>query len=220
MSDFTIKVFADRDDPTEPSDLRTVGRSLETLSRELATLVDSGTAQIHRSVDMAAYTAQRDSWTGDARAAAEALFNALSFRLYAADGSVEKEVGHKSDPEDKKVHDHIELIFVFEDEGQMIVPVPAAKLIARGLENAPLKIPSVYDALVPKNTVRALMEGMQAARQRAQNDGGALGTLSEQQMNAVLTALAEIARDLGTDVDTDAVFFEQLGDYSVRQCAG
>lgn len=220
MSDFTIKVFADATDPVEPSDLRTVGRSLKKLSQELEAMVAGNEGRVHRSADLADYKAQRDSWSNDATAAAEALFQALSFRLYDDDGSVREEIGYKSAPADKKVHEHIELVFILEDEGQMIVPVPASKLIERGIDNAPLKIPSVYDTLVPKNTVVAMMDGMRAARQRAQNAGEPLGTLSEQQMNAVLSALGEIAGDMQADVDAEAAFFEQLGDYSMRQCAG
>lgn len=216
MSDFTIKVYRPSGDPVLPSNVRVIGNQLKVLANELSELAAKGDAQFYRTSQMDDYLGQKSSWTNNGNAAAETLFDSLSFRLYNGD-VLEREVGH--DDPDKNVHDHVKIIFVFEDEGDMVVPVPTAKNVARGELNTPLRLPSDYDALVSEGTASELGERLVGAINNATD--GPLSSITPMQADEIAIELGKVADEMRDELNGDVAFFNaQLGDYSVRQCGG
>ncbi|GEM_PF-4219176 len=215
MSDFTIKVFSGDGDPITPTEIGIVGNQLRNLAAEFPQLNNDTNIAIHRSSTLADYSSQKGSWTSNAQDAAEAIFDALSFVIW--NGNTIQKVHDFNEPANvKKVHDHIKLIFIFEEEGQMVVPVPSTKQIERGETSAPLNLPDVYDQLVSVKTVRELNRRLRAAKAGGTNT--VLSSLTEPQLAAVETELQLAGEAMRTEANAVDTFYAQLGDYSVRQC--
>lgn len=218
MADFTIKLN-DEDGGVPASDVNLIGNSLKAMAGELAALV-ANNASIHRTGDgFQDYETQRNAgnWTADAVTAANDLLNSLSVKIWNGENVV-GEINHNDSNSIDQVLANTRLIFVFEEPGDMVIPVPAASQIARGETNAPLKFPSDYDQLVSKPTLDTLKAELGAKLQAAQ--AGSNG-LEDVQITAVMAALQEVGDELAQIAQNDKadIFMSQLGDYSVRQCA-
>ena len=209
MSDFTIKVFQGPGDPVLPSQVKVIGNQLKVLANELPNLIKDG-ATIQTTSSVGDYTGD---WTPAAKAAVETLLGSLSYRLW--DGDNGRDVGFDDPAED--VHNHVKLVFVFEEEGQMVVPVPTAKNIERGETLAPLRLPAEYDMLVSEGTASEMGSRLAGAIANS----GTLASITQAQRDEIVTELGKIADQMREEIKGDtAVFKAQLGDYSVRQCAG
>ncbi|MEP3847714.1 MAG: hypothetical protein ABJM43_20400 [Paracoccaceae bacterium] len=216
MSDFTIRVFRPTGTAIVPTKVQTVGHQLKVLADELENH-PANSGSVVRTSEIGAYDPNAGDWTPTARMAIETLFDALSFTLWNGD-TVSREVSH-NEP-NKDVHDHIKLVFVFEEEGHMVVPVPTKANIARGENLAPLRLPADYDMLVSEGSVTKIEQRLRTLISESEGQSD-LGLLSDNQVNTIVAAIGKIADEMRAEIDKDvAVFNAQLGDYSVRQCAG
>lgn len=223
MSDFTILITPASGVNKAGTDVEKVGKLLDQLATIHLTRAP-GQPQFHRTSEMAMFNDQKGQWDGPARDAANALIEALSYNLH--DGNNVTTIQHLDTPQPHDVHNDLKLVFVYEDEGHMVIPVPNKKQIDRGLADAPLRPALIYSRLNAAETVTALRKTLEdhqmtvggmnpEDRTDEEND---LLDLTQAELDT-MEKWFRFAADLrAAEVDKDDAFYQQLGDYSVRQC--
>ncbi|MDX8355317.1 hypothetical protein [Cognatiyoonia sp. IB215182] len=215
FEDFTIIVADDDTNKVIPTSVRTVGQELANLS-ELFEKLEAQGADFTTSADVKDWS----NWGDEASSAIETLLNALSFRLWDGDTELARQVNFDELKPGEKISDFVKLKLVFEEPGEMVVPVPSKAQIARGKANAPLGFPEEYSGLISGRMVDALLEELEELR----TDPSAsqeFRDLTGSQFAAVSDTLKQAQKRLALEAksDSDNIFLAQLGDYSVRQCA-
>ena len=212
MADFTIKVFRPDGDPVPPSRVRAIGNQLAALAEEFEKMKGDGTVILNQTSALDSVTEQVGTWTGDAKDAVELILESLSVQLW--NGTEKDRDIPFGDPEARRA---VDLKFVFEEDGQMVVPVPTKKNIERGLKYAPLELPEEYDNLISQKAAVSIANGLAAVI----NADPGLSSLGSAEKSAIRDHVLAVVDKLRQGIEGDqGIFKAQLGDYSVRQCAG
>ena len=219
MSDFTIKVFSGPLDQNKPTDVETVGSQLKILAEQIASMPESSHPDINRSSKLVEYDFDANNMNEASETAVETLYKALSFVNWDGD-AIKSQHGRQNSATFDKAREDVKLVFVFEEDGQMVVPVPSISQINRGVKNAPLKLPSVYDQFISDNSITELVAKMRTIS--SGGDNNIFSSFTDPQwadVEALLRSAAKAMRDKAEDEPNKSkTFYAQLGDYSVRQC--
>ncbi len=204
MSDFIVRIA----ETGENTDLYPVGMAIDALSSAKQAIKDAG-GTIMSSGNLAA---SWDSWPKEMQDHIEKIYDSMAVSVYG-DGADPVDVGPGAGDQMKT---HMTLKFVFEEEGEMVVPIPYAGAIAKGKANAPLKFRSEYNTYVRGQV-------FQDARPEFVADlANTLSHLSQADLDAIAAVYDGVAANgaaQGDNPDNDLqTFHMQLGEYNVRQC--
>ena len=220
MTDFTIKVFSDANDQIAPTEVEIVGSQLKILAEQFPIMDADPIFRTKRSSDLVVFDSGSNDLNQESKDAVDILFEALSFVIWE-DDTVKSQHNRRDSATKEIAREHVKLVFVFEEEGQMVVPVPSIKQITRGAANAPLKLPKVYDQFISDNSITQLIEQMKTNSNGGANNVFSAFTKSQWgEVEAVLREAAKVMRDKAKiEPNKSKTFYAQLGDYSMRQCA-
>jgi len=204
MTDFSIRIGVDDMD----TDARPIGGAIAGLSAAKGAIVQAG-GTIVTSSDIKSTWA---SWPAKQQAMVETIYNSMAINTFDDAGNESPAINRGNGD---KIQEAISLVFVFEDEGQMIVPISSHRDIMRGLEEPPMNFLDTYDA----GRKTAVGEKALGEFQTAIDSISALNAV---QGGKVMEAFKEVF-GIGTAVDPDPdanieTFYTQLGEYNMRQC--
>ena len=215
MTDFTVNVAGDG----KSTDIEIVGKKIRALAKEFVQSGISAT-KIYKTSALDDFDVQESGWDQDAVDLANELFDALSVNIYD-NGDIVEVIQHTDSPIQKKIREKVKLIFVFEEEGHMVIPIPSNKQILRGTDNAPLASAGVYTKTNIENVVEFLKEELTLMTQLNGTDLRDVFLNQPNNYTTMIKALESIVESVQVNIEQDKedLFHQQLGDYSVRQCA-
>ncbi len=178
-----------------------IGREIEKLSKSMGKFPKGS---INKSSDI---NKKWKNWKGDSLNSAEEIISSLCFDV--DDSSTNYVLG----PVDKKdvgdIDKVINVKFVFEDEGELIIVIPHITAIETGLHDAPLNHNPVYNSFIRKEILDEARLDFEAELHKRKIDPK---TIKE-----VLKAYDAVAKN-GPGIGPKNAFYTQLGEYSCRQC--
>ena len=116
--------------------------------------------------------------------------------------------GPDLDPSD--LQNYVNVKFLFEQEGELVIVIPHESAIDFGLEDPPLNFDSTYNEFVRHQVMMGDARG--ELRSELLNSG-----MSEQEADGILEFYDHVAGEPPVG-GPDATFYTQLGEYSCRQC--
>lgn len=204
MTDFTTRVGGF----DHPMPLDAVGKAVRHLGENRAAIADAG-ASLHSSADL---SSDWQTWPATEKSQVKNIYNAFSIKTYGADGSEDDEIAPGNGWD---VLDHVRLVFVFEEPGDMVITLTNKTSLERGLADPPMDFVEggTYESQVESKIGKANRDEM-TARVMSVLDGDVDLT------GKIMAKYDELFKvdHVPTAAENEAVFELQLGEYSVRQC--
>lgn len=204
MTDFSTRVGG----IDHPMPLDTVGKAVRHLGENRDTIADAG-AGLHSSADL---NSNWQTWPVEEKRKVKDIYNAFSIKTYDPDGAAVEEVAPGNGWD---AMDHVRLVFVFEEPGDMVITITNKTSLERGLTDPPMDFVQggAYESQVKTKIGKANRDEM-ADRIMNILDGDEAVT---EQIMEQYDDLFQV-NNVPTAADNEAVFELQLGEYSVRQC--
>ena len=202
MADIIVRIAEDE----KNSNLLPVGKALMALSKNQTTITDAGGAATNTSDIPSNWS----GWPDSMKAHAEDIYANIALSIYEDAG--DPEIIEAGNPDAVKAV--MALKFVFEAEGEMVVPIPYQGALEQGAKRPPLGTRKEYHLYLRK----AVFEGAKADFLTAL----AVSSLTDTQkaeVTGIYDAVADDGLAPGDDTAHDMqTFHTQLGEYSIRQC--
>ena len=204
MTDFSTRVGGF----DNPMPLDTVGEAVRHLGSNREAISDAG-ASLHSSADLAS---NWQTWPLAQKRKVKDIYNAFSIKTFNTDGSAGDEVAPGNGWD---VMDHMRLVFVFEEPGDMVITITNKTSLERGYADPPMDFVEggAYESQVKTKIGKANRDEMSDRIMNILNGDAAVTA----QIMAQYDDLFQV-NNVPTDAENKAVFDLQLGEYSVRQC--
>ncbi|MEP2717125.1 hypothetical protein [Pseudophaeobacter sp.] len=201
MSDAIVRIAEEG----QNSDLLPIGTALYFLSQNQGTIAGGGPPVFSSDIPD-----NHTTWPGPMQQKVGEIYNSLAVTVF--DGAGGHTIIPSGDPTQIKAH--LKLKFVFEKEGEMVVPIPHLNALERGKSNAPLNFRVDYNSYIRASVFDEVEEDFAAALRES--------SLTAAQFTEVMKIYDEIENsgNLEGEVpgEDEETFHTQLGEYSVRQC--